>query len=128
MTLLSRRTFAVSIAALGGLTVLGCSKPARSEAPAADAPEEGLEMIVYRDPSCPCCEKWAAMAKDEGYRVSVIDRANMPAIKAKYGVPDDLRSCHTAVVGGLAFEGHVPFAQVARLLADRPQGIDGLAV
>jgi hypothetical protein len=50
------------------------------------------------------------------------------AIKAQYGVPEELRSCHTAIVGEYAFEGHVPFAHVARLLRERPDGILGLAV
>jgi hypothetical protein len=87
-----------------------------------------MQMIVYRDPSCPCCEKWAAMATEAGYRVSVVDHPDMPAIKRQYGVPEDLRSCHTAIVGDYAFEGHVPFAHVARLLKERPESIAGLAV
>ena len=35
-------------------------------------------------------------------------------------MPDDLRSCHTASVGGYAIEGHVPAADIRRLLAERP--------
>jgi hypothetical protein len=128
---LTRRTFAGAVAAFGALAVLGCGERAQSQAPAAGpaaAPAEARQMIVYRDPSCPCCEKWAAMAKDAGYQVRVVDHPDMPAIKVQYGVPEDLRSCHTAVVGDYAFEGHVPFAHVARLLRDRPEGIIGLAV
>jgi hypothetical protein len=129
---LSRRGFTASLAAAGTLAVLGCSKGARSQPTQADAPTAGpaqaRQMIVYRDPSCPCCEKWAAMAKEAGYLVRVVDHPDMPAIKAQYGVPEDLRSCHTAIVGSYAFEGHVPFEHVAKLLRDRPDGILGLAV
>jgi hypothetical protein len=130
--LITRRGFGVSLAAAGSLAMLGCSKGAQSQpsadvAPAA-APAQARQMIVYRDPSCPCCEKWAAMAKEAGYLVRVVDHPDMPAIKAQYGVPEDLRSCHTAVVGGYAFEGHVPFAHLAKLLRERPDGILGLAV
>ena len=130
--LITRRDFSVSLAAAGSLAMLGCSKGAQSQ-PSADAaptaaPAQARQMIVYRDPSCPCCEKWAAMAKEAGYLVRVVDHPDMPAIKAQYGVPEDLRSCHTAIVGNYAFEGHVPFAHVAKLLRERPDGILGLAV
>lgn len=129
---LTRRGFATAIAATGALAVLGCSKGAQSQ-PAAtiDGTEPtaaARQMIVYRDPNCPCCEKWAAMAEGAGYQVRVVDHPDMPAIKAQYGVPDSLRSCHTAIVGNYAIEGHVPFEHVERLLRERPAGILGLAV
>ena len=127
----TRRGFATAAAAAGALAILGCTKDAQGQATAAEAggpPASARQMIVYRDPSCPCCEKWAAMAQDAGYRVRMIDHPDMPAIKAQYGVPDELGSCHTAIVGGYAIEGHVPFEHVARLLQDRPDGVLGLAV
>ncbi len=83
---------------------------------------------VYRDPECGCCEAWAEIARKAGYEVTVESRADMPAIKALHGVPDELRSCHTAVAGGYAIEGHVPLKSVARLLAERPDDIRGIAV
>ena len=129
----SRRTFAGAVAAFGAVTVLGCGDGARSQAPdagpTAAPPGPALrQMIVYRDPSCPCCEKWAAMADEAGYQVRVVDHPDMPAIKTQYGVPDELASCHTGVIGDYAIEGHVPFAHLARLLRDRPDGVIGLAV
>lgn len=130
---LTRRTFAGAVAAFGALTVLGCGDNARSQA--ADAGQNAApagpalrQMIVYRDPTCPCCEKWAALAQDAGYRVRVVDHPDMPSIKRQYGVPDALASCHTGVIGDYAIEGHVPFEHLARLLADRPEGVIGLAV
>jgi hypothetical protein len=129
---LTRRRFATAIAATGALAVLGCSKGAQSQPAAnpdvAGPPAGPRQMIVYRDPNCPCCEKWAAMAQGAGYQVRVVDHPDMPAIKAQYGVPEELRSCHTAIVGNYAIEGHVPFEHVARLLQERPDGILGLAV
>ena len=85
-------------------------------------------MTVYRDPSCGCCEAWAALARDSGYEVSVIDHPDMPAIKKRFGVPDGLSSCHTAIVAGYAIEGHVPFEHVARLLETKPAQLRGIAV
>src|SRR5688572_4304871 len=91
----TRRTFAGAIAAFGALTVLGCSEGAQSQAPgagptAAPANSALRQMIVYRDPNCPCCEKWAAMARDAGYQVRVVNHPDMPSIKRQYGVPEEL--------------------------------------
>ena len=47
--------------------------------------------------------------------------------RRKYGIPDQLGGCHTAVVDGYAIEGHVPVREVKRLLAERPKA-RGLAV
>ena len=58
----------------------------------------------------------------------VVDHPDMPAVKRHHGVPEALASCHTAMVGGYAVEGHVPLADVARLLKERPAGIRGIAV
>jgi hypothetical protein len=44
------------------------------------------------------------------------------------GVPADLTSCHTAIIDGMAFEGHVPIADMRRALAQKPKGVRGLAV
>ena len=85
-------------------------------------------MLVHRDPNCGCCESWAALARREGYAVTVQNEADMAAVKERLGVPAQLASCHTTVVGDYVFEGHVPFEEVARLLAERPGNIRGLAV
>ena len=85
-------------------------------------------MIVYRDPSCGCCEKWARLAVAAGYKVSLLDDPDMAAVKTRLGVPADLASCHTAVVDGYVIEGHVPFEAVARLRREKPAGVRGLAV
>lgn len=52
----------------------------------------------------------------------------MAAVKDGHQVPDALRSCHTMVVDGYVIEGHVPAADIARLLRERPAGVEGLAV
>lgn len=41
---------------------------------------------------------------------------NMDEIKDRFGIADNLRSCHTAVVNGHLIEGHVPFEDIKRLL------------
>ena len=86
-------------------------------------------IAVYRDPGCGCCEKWAAQVKAQfGRNLKLVDTSNREALHRKAGLPQDLVSCHTAVIDGLVFEGHVPIADMKRLLAQRPKGVAGLAV
>jgi hypothetical protein len=47
--------------------------------------------------------------------------------RARFGIPEALAACHTAVVEGYAIEGHVPAREIKRLLAERPTA-RGLAV
>ena len=61
-----------------------------------------------------------------GFEATVHEVADLQAVKAVNGVPDKLQSCHTATVGGYVVEGHVPAADVRRLLAERPRA-KGLA-
>lgn len=91
-------------------------------APAAD-------IAMHRDPGCGCCEKWAAQVRQQfGRKVQIIDDANRGALQRRVGVPAALASCHTAIVDGMAFEGHVPIAEMKRVIAQRPNGVAGLAV
>jgi hypothetical protein len=65
--------------------------------------------------------------EQNGVTVTKEDVTNLGEIKTRYHVPLQLQSCHTAIVDGYVIEGHVPFAEVKRLLAERPNVI-GLAV
>lgn len=128
--LLARRTVLLGLSAATGLTLVGCGseRAANSQAPAADKLLQPAAMTVYRDATCGCCAAWAELARGAGYQVKLVDHPDMLAIKRQHGVPDELASCHTAVVGGYAIEGHVPLSAVARLLEDRPGGTRGIAV
>ncbi|MDQ0324176.1 hypothetical protein J2R99_000025 [Rhodopseudomonas julia] len=89
---------------------------------------EGLPaMTVYKDPSCGCCTAWADKMRTEGFAVEVVPTDDIGSVKQQFGVPDELASCHTAVVGGYVLEGHVPSAMVAWLLDEKPMTA-GLAV
>jgi hypothetical protein len=65
--------------------------------------------------------------EDNGYTVKVEDVQNLTSVKNQYQVPPELQSCHTAIVDGYVVEGHVPVAEIERLLDERPD-ILGLAV
>jgi hypothetical protein len=81
---------------------------------------------VWKDPSCGCCKEWVTHLQQHGFAVTVHETGNA-AVRAKLGIPQKLGSCHTAVVGGYALEGHVPAQEVRRLLKERPAAL-GLAV
>lgn len=82
---------------------------------------------VWKDRYCSCCNGWIVHLRRAGFSVATQDVADMPAIKRAQGVPEALWSCHTARIGDYVLEGHVPPADVRRLLAVRPTSI-GLAV
>jgi hypothetical protein len=85
------------------------------------------KVVVYKDPDCGCCGAWVDHMKANGFSVTVHDVRDMTPHKRKLGVPERLGSCHTAVVDGYTIEGHVPAADVKRLLKERPKA-KGLAV
>ncbi|MEY5099900.1 MAG: hypothetical protein RJA36_2619 [Pseudomonadota bacterium] len=103
-----------------GLLALGSS----SFAMAAPAALPALQ--VWKDPDCGCCKDWIAQLERNGFAVSVIEQGNSAA-RARLGMPQQYGSCHTALVQGYVIEGHVPAADIRRLLRDRPQAL-GLAV
>ena len=84
-------------------------------------------MTVYKSPSCGCCAKWVEHVEKHGFTVKTIPTEEMAAVKGRLGVPDTLISCHTTVVGGYVVEGHVPAADIKRLLAKKPRA-RGIAV
>lgn len=87
------------------------------------------EMHISRDVGCGCCSAWAEVMRRSGqFRINVSDEPDMAALKRRLGVPAELGSCHTATVAGFVIEGHVPLADVVRLIETRPRGVQGLAV
>jgi hypothetical protein len=83
-------------------------------------------LQVWKDPNCGCCGDWVKHLQSNGFLVQVIDTGNVAARK-RLGMPDALGSCHTARVSGYVIEGHVPAADILRLLREKPDAL-GLAV
>lgn len=84
-------------------------------------------VMVTKDPSCGCCDGWAAHIESAGFPVRVVESADMASVKQRLGIPAELASCHTAEVDGYVIEGHAPAVAIHRLLAERPKA-RGLAV
>jgi len=82
---------------------------------------------VYKSPQCGCCKSWASHLQAAGFKVVLHDVNDVPAARHKMGMPDKFGSCHTARVGQYLIEGHVPAADIKRLLAEHPKA-KGLAV
>lgn len=84
-------------------------------------------VLVTKAASCTCCHGWVEHMRHAGFTMQVREVEDVTATAAKLGVPPALRSCHTSQVGGYVIEGHVPAADVKRLLALHPKAA-GLAV
>ena len=84
-------------------------------------------LVVTKSASCGCCKHWVEHMKKAGFAVQVREVDDVTPTARRLGVPDGLRSCHTAQVGGYVIEGHVLAADVKRLLATKPKA-GGLAV
>lgn len=82
---------------------------------------------VMKSPYCGCCTKWIQYLQQHGFDVKVTNTDRIGAIKDELKVPEALRSCHTAKIGKYVVEGHVPVADINRLLKDKPNAI-GIAV
>jgi hypothetical protein len=85
------------------------------------------QITVYKTVTCGCCGKWVEHLQANGFKPVVHDVPSTAEYRVKHGVPDQLQSCHTAVVGGYTIEGHVPAADIHRLLKQKPRA-KGLAV
>jgi hypothetical protein len=103
----------------------GCSKGKESAAttfPMAQAAAAAASspMVVYKNASCGCCRIWVEHMRKAGFTVEVHDVDNLNPIKQRVGLPYGMGSCHTAEIGGYFIEGHVPAAEVQRLLTEKP--------
>ena len=103
---------------------------ALTAAPVAQSkPTAGPALSVFKTPTCGCCSKWVDHMKKAGFQVTVTDmpQQSLDNVKAKYKVPSNVHSCHTAIVDGYAVEGHVPSTEVKRMLKEKPKVV-GIAV
>lgn len=85
---------------------------------------QGIE--VWKDPNCGCCQDWISHLEQNGFKAKVFETGNN-AVRARLGMPQQLGSCHTALVQGYVIEGHVPAQDIQRLLKAKPKAL-GLAV
>jgi hypothetical protein len=116
------RSFALGVSAVALALTTGAARVSP-----VTAGEKKPVITVYKDAGCGCCKSWVAHLIKHGYRVDAKDTPDMTEVKRALGVPDALSACHTAIVNGYLIEGHVPAADIARLLKEKPK-VAGLAV
>lgn len=87
----------------------------------------GIEVTVFKSPSCGCCVGYSSFLEQEGYEVEIVETNDMASIKQKYGIPRQMESCHTTIIGDYFVEGHVPKEALEKLLTEKP-AIDGIAL
>lgn len=121
--LLSRRQW-IGVATGGVATIAGVVA-FRHFGPGATA--AAIPVTLYAGADCACCHKWAAHLTTHGFAVATVNVPDVGPEKDKRGVPAELRSCHTAEIGGYVVEGHVPAGDIKRFLAERSSE-RGLAV
>lgn len=119
---------------LAAIPLFALAVPLGAVAVSANAHDHAapVAVTVYKNAQCGCCRKWVDHLRTEGFEVTAKDVDDLAAIKAKLGVPASLSSCHTAIVGEYVVEGHVPAADIRKLLAEKPKvagiGVPGMPV
>lgn len=116
----NRRQFA-----LAGLAALALPAGALAQVQ-AQGQANSVQVEVWKSPSCGCCKDWIAHMEKSGFRFTVHETGNT-AVRQRMRIPLALGSCHTAVIGRYAIEGHVPAKDVQRLLREKPEAV-GLTV
>jgi hypothetical protein len=87
--------------AVAALALVGTIYIAAQQKPA------GPLVEVFKSPTCGCCAQWVEHMRASGFTVRTTDLNDLTDIKKSRGVPDQVQSCHTAVVNGYVVEGHV---------------------
>ena len=107
-----------------GTAALVAASPLRALAQGA-----GPAIHVMKDPNCGCCSAWIEILENDGFAVTIEPSAGAVLMRYKLnsGIPQEMASCHTGRVDGYMIEGHVPIADIRRLLDERPDAV-GLAV
>lgn len=90
-------------------------------------PGAAIQVTVFKDANCGCCREWVEHLRKNGFAVTAKDTTDVSSVKRTGRVPQRLYSCHTAFVNGYVVEGHVPAADIHRMLRDKPK-IAGIAV
>ncbi|MFU8789231.1 MAG: DUF411 domain-containing protein [Methylobacter sp.] len=91
------------------------------------ADDKPIDIVVHRSPTCTCCGKWIDHLQKNNFKVQDIVTDDVQAVKDKYGITEQLASCHTAIVDGYVVEGHVPADDIKKMLASKPNSV-GLTV
>jgi hypothetical protein len=96
-------------------------------APPVEAAEALPPILVYRNPGCPCCEKWKQLMAAAGFNITMQEDEDLAGRATSLGIPEKLHGCHTGTVGDYVISGHIPPDDIIRLLREKPS-VKGLSV
>ncbi|MGH7466476.1 MAG: DUF411 domain-containing protein [Longimicrobiales bacterium] len=112
LLMLDRRRFVLTALA-GGASLVSARFLTAMQSPAN-------KLVIYKSPTCGCCQKWVDHVKASGFVTEVHDVEDINAIKTKHGIPTELQSCHTTLADRYVVEGHVPADVIQKLLKEKP--------
>ena len=121
------------IVILSILTLLSaCSKGQQeinSNSGMAQTPTTERPLVVYKSPTCGCCEEWIHHLESSGFSAEIKHPADLNQVKSEYRISPAYQSCHTAISEeGYVFEGHIPAKHIRQFLGNPPTNAIGLAV
>lgn len=106
-----------------------CSDSGNNRAISSGSASQAVNQVeVWKTPTCGCCAEWVKHLESNGFTVTVHDVGSTDSFRAALGMPQQYGSCHSARVAGYAIEGHVPAADIQKLLAEKPAQVIGLSV
>ena len=110
--------------------VAGCSSsitPNKESQMDSGVTFDEIKVVVFKSPNCECCGVYQDYLREKSFQVEKTYLADMSSIKRRFQIPQNMESCHTAVIGDYFVEGHVPIEAVEKLLAEKPD-VDGIAL
>ena len=119
---------AIVLAAGAATLTMQVNEPTESSTSMAAAGTSGPAITVYKSPSCSCCQSWVEHLDANGFETTIVETNNINQIKQQYGVPREMASCHTALIGDLVIEGHVPADDIVAYLENPQFNTAGLSV
>jgi hypothetical protein len=114
----------IAVAAGAAMGLAACERaiqPAPDNTTASKA--SALFAQVWKTPTCGCCAAWVEHLQSAGFTVKTNEVSSTDAMRSKLGIPAEMGSCHTALIGGFAVEGHVPAREIKRLLAEPREAV-----
>jgi hypothetical protein len=112
----------------GATLAIQANESDQSSVAQAESGKTVQAITIYKSPNCGCCQDWAEHLAANGFETRIVETNNLNEIKQEYDVPRDMASCHTALIGDLVIEGHVPANDIVAYLEDPQFNTIGLSV
>jgi hypothetical protein len=114
---MNRKTLTIIFAIVAAVIVGGFlfSGNSASDNSALSKNLRGRQVTLYKDPNCGCCDLYAAHLRRASFIIDIHEEEDMSSIKEKFGVPQELQSCHTSIIENRIIEGHMPIEGIQAL-------------